>query len=275
MTENEQQDGIKDAYVTGTAATTSVGQTLGRKADRTDVWKISGVVGCLVAAVAIAVAVPAATSASHTQATAAAADQTARASQQRAEEAYAAAVLANEELERRGQQPVPVPPPSDGNTPETLVAAATARVLASLPEARAYSAQDLAQAVAGYFVANPPSVSAEVIADRVSRYLRANPPPAGDPGEQGEPGADGQDGQPGADGKPGADGQPGAEGKQGPPPTAAEIMAAFNQAVADNPSLLCAGKGTFVLVRGVLTVPDQGNPGAVVARDILTCEPTP
>jgi hypothetical protein len=52
-------------------------------------------------------------------------------------------------------------------------------------------------------------------------------------------------------------------------------MAAFNQAAQENPSLLCAGKGTFTLVRGVLTIPDPDNPGEQKPRDIWTCEPTP
>lgn len=269
-------DDVTEAWVTGTAATKSVGETLGRKADRPDVWKIAGVVGVFAAAVAICVSVPAAISASHTQAQAAAAEVAANAGRARAEEAYTAAALANEELKRRGQPPVPVPRPSEDNTPETLVAAATARVLASLPEARTYSPEELrlelGRAVAAYFVANPPSVSAEVIADRVARYLQANPLPQPEPGRDG---ANGEDGKPGADGQPGAKGDKGDKGDPAPPPTAAEIMSAVNQAVADNPSLLCAGRGTFTLVRGVLTAPDPNQPGQTVARDIWTCEPAP
>lgn len=260
-------DESTDAYLIGTAATKSVGETLGRKADRPEVWKIAGVAGAFAAAVAICISVPAAISASHTQATAAAASATAEQGRARAEEAYAAAALANEELKRRGQPPVPVPRPSEENTPETLVAAATARVLASLPDSGRYTAQDLGQAVAFYFVANPPSIPAELIADRVANYLRVNPVPSPAPGQ------DGRDGDPGMDGDDGQPGDKGDPGNPGPPPTAAEIMAAVNQAVADNPSLLCAGKGTFVLVRGVLTAPDPNQPGQTVARDIWTCEP--
>lgn len=269
-------DVARDAYVSGTAAAKAVGETLSRKADRPDVWKIAGVAAMISAAVAIAISVPAAISASHTQATAAAADATAREGRARAEEAYAAASLANEELKRRGQPPIPLPVPTDQTVPETLVAAATARVLASLPESGAYSAQTVGQAVAAYFVANPPTVPAELIANRVADYLRANPPvvPTPEPGADGEDGRDGEPGVPGQKGDQGERGEKGDPGVPGQTPTAAEIMAAVNQAVADNPSLLCAGKGTFTLVRGVLTAPDPQQPGQTVARDIWTCEPT-
>lgn len=279
MTEPTERspDPVRDAHLTGVAAAKSVGETLGRKADRPDVWRISGVAGAFAAALAIAISVPAAISASHTQATAAAADATAREGRARAEDAYAAASLANEELKRRGQPPIPLPAPTDQTVPETLVAAATARVLASLPESGGASAQTVGQAVAAYFVANPPSVPAELIANRVADYLRANPPavPTPAPGADGEDGRDGEDGVPGQKGDQGERGEKGDPGVPGQTPTAAEIMAAVNQAVADNPSLLCAGKGTFTLVRGVLTAPDPEQPGQTVARDIWTCEPTP
>lgn len=264
-------DPVRDAHLTGTAAAKSVGETLSRKADRPDVWKISGVAAAFAAALSIAISVPAAISASHTQATAAAADATAREGRARAEEAYIAASLANEELKRRGQPPVPLPIPTDQTAPETLVAATTARVLAMLPASGGATAQQVGQAVAGYFVTNPPTVPAELIAPRVADYLRANTPPAGTPGADGK---DGQDGVAGQKGDQGERGDKGDTGTAGHTPTAAEIMAAINQAVADNPSLLCAGKGTFTLVRGVLTAPDPKQPGQTVARDIWTCEPT-
>lgn len=267
---------VRDAYVSGTAAAKSIGETLGRKADRPDVWKIALVVTLIGAAFSIGISVPAAISASRTQAQVAAADQTARDSRDRAEEAYAAAALANEELKRRGQPPVPVPRPSEESTPETLVAAATARVLASLPEASSgASAQAVGQAVAAYLVANPPNVPAELVASRVADYLRVNPPPAGPSGTDGQDGRDGEAGVAGQKGDQGEQGEKGDPGVPGQTPTSAEIMAAVNQAVADNPSLLCAGKGTFTLVRGVLTAPDPQQPGQTVARDIWTCEPTP
>lgn len=264
-------DEVRDVLTTGLAATQTVGGALSRKADRTDVWKMV-VVGALVAAaVAIAVSVPSAISAANTRAVAAAAQQTGNESRERAEQAYAAAQLANEELKRRGQQPVALPSPSEDNAPETLVAAATARVLASLPEGASYDAQALGRAVASYFLANPVTVPPELVSARVADYLVRNPPPAGEDGVDGE---DGEDGKNGADGKAGADGLPGPKGDQGPPPTGAEIMAAFSQAAQENPSLLCAGKGSFTLVRGVLTRPNPDNPAEQIPQDIWTCVPT-
>jgi hypothetical protein len=278
MTDTERQpDEVRDTLSVGLAATRTVGGALSRKADRTDVWKIV-TIGCLVAAaIAIAVSVPAAISASSTRAVALAAQEAGNESRQRAEQAYAAAQLANEELKRRGQEPVALPSPSEGNAPETLVAAATARVLASLPQGSPYDAQALGRAVASYFLANPVTVPPELVSSRVADYLQRNPPPAGEDGSDGEDGVDGADGKDGTNGVDGKNGEPGVKGDKGdagPPPTGAEIMAAFNQAAQDNPSLLCAGKGSFTLVRGVLTRPNPENPAEQIPQDIWTCVPT-
>lgn len=267
MTDTERHPNeVRDTLSVGLAASRTVGGALSRKADRTDVWKMVAVGGLFAAAVAIAVSVPAAISAADTRAVASAAQQTGNESRQRAEQAYAAAQLANEELKRRGQEPVALPAPSEDNGPETLVAAATARVLASLPEGATYDAQALGRAVASYFLANPVTVPPELVSSRVAEYLQRNPPPAG------EAGTDGKDGKDGVDGK---DGDPGEKGDTGPPPTGAEIMAAFSQAAQENPSLLCAGKGSFTLVRGVLTRPNPDNPAEQIPQDIWTCVPTP
>lgn len=273
MTDTERQpDEVRDTLSVGLAATRTVGGALSRKADRTDVWKIV-TIGCLVAAaIAIAVSVPAAISASSTRAVAVAAQQAGNESRQRAEQAYAAAQLANEELKRRGQEPVALPSPSEDNAPETLVAAATARVLASLSEDSTRDAQALGRAVASYFLANPVTVPPELVSARVADYLQRNPPPAGEDGVDGTDGADGKDGVDGKNGEPGAKGD---KGDPGPPPTGAEIMAAFSQAAQENPSLLCAGKGSFNLVRGVLTRPNPDNPAEQIPQDIWTCVPTP
>ncbi len=273
MTDIERHpDEVRDTLSVGLAATRTVGGALSRKADRTDVWKMVTVGGFFAAAVAIAVSVPAAISAANTRAVASAAQQTGNESRQRAEQAYAAAQLANEELKRRGQEPVALPAPSEDNAPETLVAAATARVLASLPENSTADAQALGRAVASYFLANPVTVPPELVSSRVADYLQRNPPPAGEDGTDGE---DGQDGANGVDGKNGEPGAKGDKGDPGPPPTGAEIMAAFSQAAQENPSLLCAGKGSFTLVRGVLTRPNPDNPAEQIPQDIWTCVPTP
>lgn len=260
-------ESVVDALMTGSAATQTVGQGLSRKTERAEVWRIALVVTIFGVAVSIGVAVPAALQAARANAVAAAAQKAAEDNRTRAEEAFAAANQANEELKARGQQPVPVPAPREDNAPETLVAAATARVLASLPGATRYTDQDIGTALAAYFVGHPAAVPSEAVAASVASYLAAHPPPAGPIGEPG------QTGSPGPTGEKGDRGDPGEKGDPGSPPTAAQIMAAFNAALLDNPSLLCAGKGTFTLVKGVLTVPDPDAPGAVVARDIWTCEP--
>ena len=273
MTDTERQPNeVRDTLSVGLAASRTVGGALSRKADRTDVWKMVTVGGLFAAAVAIAVSVPAAISAANTRAVASAAQQAGNESRQRAEQAYAAAQLANEELKRRGQEPVALPAPSEDNAPETLVAAATARVLASLSEDSTRDAQALGRAVASYFLANPVTVPPELVSARVADYLQSNPPPPGEDGTDGRDGTDGEDGEDGKNGDPGAKGD---KGDTGPPPTGAEIMAAFSQAAQENPSLLCAGKGSFTLVRGVLTRPNPDNPAEQIPQDIWTCVPTP
>jgi hypothetical protein len=272
MTTGEERqhraDDVHDVLVAGAAAAQTVGQSLSRKAERPDVWRIAIVVTAFGVALSVAVAVPAAQQAARANAVAAAAQKSADDTRQRTEEAFAAATLANEELQRRGQQPVPLPAANEDNPQDALVAAATARVLASLPQPSRFTEEDFKAAYNAYLMAHPPTVAPELVAQMVAAYLKANPPP---PGPSGEPGVTGQKGDQGI---PGEKGDQGVPGQDAPPVTAAQIMAAFNAAVADNPSLLCAGKGTFTLVKGVLTVPDPAAPGAVVARDIWTCEPT-
>jgi hypothetical protein len=181
-------------------------------------------------AAAIGVSVFAARSVSSAAADAAAAKRAAGENQELADKALKAAQAANEKLEQRGQAPVPVPPAE--NTTETLVAAATASVLASLPPAPSPSREALAEAVANYMSANPvtplgPSIGQ--VSEALAGYLVANPPPAGEKGEPGTPGA------------------PGDKGEKGDPPTAADIQAAFVAYVQANPGLLrdnlCLGEG--------------------------------
>lgn len=112
----------------------------------------------------------------------------------------------------------PGPPPSDEQ-----VAEAVARYFAANPPVpgRAPTIGEIADAVAVYLTANPPErgepgpgPTTEQIAGAVAAYLLANPPPAG---EQGPAGSPGDPGEPGKDGQDGADGAPGAPGPAGPP----------------------------------------------------------
>jgi hypothetical protein len=154
-------------------------------------------------------------------------------SRELAEKAYQAAQAANSQLTARGQTPVPVPPPTADDPTSTIVAASAARVLAQLPPVP--TAQQVAQKIAADQLLNPPAVPVAQISAAVASYLQANPPPKGDKGEPGT------DGQPGANGKDGVDGQP------GPPPSDAQIQAAFVTYVQEHPdflpSQLCANYG--------------------------------
>jgi hypothetical protein len=141
-------------------------------------------------------------------------------------------------------------------------------VLASLPAAVAAppSAASIAGAVAGYFAANPPpTVTPTQVANAVAAYLAANPPKAG---------ADGAVGPTGPSGPAGPAGAKGDKGDTGPPPTAQQIMDAFNQAALNSPSILCAGKGAFQQLDGV-RVDDPSNPipGSHKSITIWTCIP--
>jgi hypothetical protein len=147
-----------------------------------------------------------------------------------AEDAKPAGEAANRELEARGQHAVPIPEPGQGEDTDVLVSSVTARVLARLPDPTP-TAGELGSVVAEVLRADPGlvQVPATAVAAALGRYLAANPPP------RGPPGAAGQDG---ADGAAGADGQDGAAGPTGPPPTAADIEAAFTDFIATHPDYL-------------------------------------
>lgn len=125
---------------------------------------------------------------------------------QLAEDAQAQGQAANKTLADRGQATVPIPQPGNSTDSDVLVAAATARVLASLPDTRPTASQ-LGEAIARYVAGNPSAVgpSPQQIAASLAGYLATNPP---------APGKDGKDGKNGSDGQPGR------------PPTAEEIAAA-------------------------------------------------
>lgn len=272
MTVPEHDDGRTEAMranaVTATAAAQTIGTALSRKADRSDVWKVVVVAGLLITAVSVGLSALAVSQVAEQRAEAVAAQKTQTDIKQTADKAYAAAQQANDELTRRGQQPVPVPKPTDASSTDTIVAAAAAKVLASLPPTTSTppTAASIAAAVAGYFVANPPpQVTPSMVANSVAGYLQANPPP---------PGPTGTPGPAGADGATGAQGPAGPKGDKGDPPTEQDIMTAFNNAALNNPSILCAGKGTFQELDGVrIDDPSNPVPGSHKSITIWTCIP--
>lgn len=245
--ESERREVIETVHAEGVAAANSLGESLSHKANRGDVWRVAVVVAILGAAVSIGVSYLANVQVVSLQAERTAEKARTDAEQKSTREAIAALEEANRDLQQRGQQPVS--PPSDLQTGETLVAAATARVLANLPPAPMPTAQQVADAVASYMIMHPVSVSPSLVAAQVSVYLDANPPPAGEKGDPGTPGEKGDRGEKGDQGDPGLDGEDGHS------PTPDEIMAVFNQAAAQNPDLLCAGKGKFTEVRGFVRIP--------------------
>ena len=146
---------------------------------------------------------------------------------------------ANAELSRRGQAPVPIPQP--GTVPDTdvVVASATARVLAHLPDPTPTRAQ-LGQAVAEYMSEHPVAPvgpTPQQLSSSIAGYFAVHPPPAG------KDGSDGADGQPGQDG---------ADGQDGHTPTAEEIQAAFVAYVQDHPDALCPRGGHYTELRVLL-----------------------
>jgi hypothetical protein len=225
VNETERRDVIENAHAEGVAAANTLGESLSHKADRRDVWKVAAV---------------------HLQAERTAERARVEAEQKSTRDAIGALEEANRDLRARGQQPVPPPPDLDSG--EALVAAAAARVLANLPPAPMPTDEQIGNAVASHLVSNPVIVSPVAISSQVSAYLNANPPPAGEKGDRGDKG---DQGDPGNDGRDGVDGRA---------PTPEEIMAVFNQAAAQNPDLLCAGKGKFTEVRGFIQVPPDPAP---------------
>jgi hypothetical protein len=171
-----------------------------------------------------------------------------------ANQAKEAGDKANIELAKRGQATVPIPQPGQATDIEVIVSAATARVLASLPDMRP-TAAELGEAVARYFAANPintPGPSLLQISAALAGYFATNPPPSGPAGPTGEQGRPGERGE---------------KGEQGPPPTAEQIQDAFVSYLRDHPDALCPRGGAFGQLR-VQTLDGDGNP---TAADIYTC----
>jgi hypothetical protein len=265
----ESRDPLEENAVVAAAAAQTLGNALGRKANTAFVWKVAFVVSLFAIAASVLISSVALSQLADQRAAQVAIDKTASEIKQRADDAYTAAQAANEQLKQRGQSPVPVPKPTDTQSTDTIVAAAAAKVLASLPPTVSTppTAASIAGAVAGYFAANPPpSVSPTQVANAVAAYLAANPPKTGADGPPGPAGPAG------ADGAAGAKGDTGATGPAGPPPTSQQIMDAFNAAAASNPNILCAGKGTFTQLDGV-RVDDPSNPIGHKSVTIWTCIP--
>lgn len=154
---------------------------------------------------------------------------------QLAEQAKTAGDDANEQLAQRGQAQVPIPQPGQAQDSDVLVAAATARVLASLPDVRP-TAEAIAAEVARYVSQNAGlfAPSAQQILQTVTAYLAENPPPSGAPGT---PGADGRDGA------------KGDKGEKGDPPTRQEIQDAWVALVREQPDVLCPRGGSYTQLR--------------------------
>lgn len=271
VTDPDRQHVLEDNAVTAKAAAQTLGNALGRKANTAFVWKVAFVVSLFAIGASVGISSLALSQIADQRAATAAATQAQAEIRKRADDAYAAAQAANEQLKQRGQSPVPVPKPSDTGSVDTIVAAATAKVLASLPPVVTSppTASSIAAAVAGYFAANPPpGVTPTQVANAVAAYLAANPP------RDGADGPAGPAGPAGADGIAGPAGPKGDKGDPGPAPTAQQIMDAFNQAALTNPSILCAGKGAFQQLDGV-RVDDPNNPipGSHKSITIWTCIP--
>ena len=155
---------------------------------------------------------------------------------QQADEAKVSGDRANAELEARGQAAVPIPQPGQAPDIEVIVSAATARVVASLPDSRP-TAADLGAAVARYVAANPiqpPGPTPLQIAGGLAAYFATNPPPSGESGAPGEPGQPGNQGE---------------RGQDGHTPTTEEIQTAFVGYLRDHPDALCPSGGSFAQLR--------------------------
>jgi hypothetical protein len=177
-----------------------------------------------------------------------------------AEQSASQGAAANAQLEQRGQQPVPIPAPGSTDDMQVIVASATAKVLASLPDLHPTAAQ-LGQAVAAYMAANPVTPAAPTpgqISAALAGYLATNPPPSGPPGPSGAPGPTGQPGPTGEQGPSGdtgptgSQGPPGPQGDPGPTPTEAQIQQAFTDYINSHPNALCVQGGVFTEVRVAL-----------------------
>lgn len=167
---------------------------------------------------------------------------------QQAEQSKTSGDRANQQLEQRGQAPVPIPQPGTTEDINVIVASATAKVLASLPDLHPTATQ-LGQAVAQYMAANPVNPLAPTpsqISAAIAGYFAVSPPPSGPEGKTGPSGAAGPSGVAGATG---AAGPTGAQGPPGPAPTEAQIQQAFTDYINSHNDALCPQGGSFAEIR--------------------------
>jgi hypothetical protein len=258
MTTEEREVAADQALEDGMAAVERMDASLSRKPSRGQVWKIGFVISCFVLALAMVLSSATARSVVDLKAAQVASDESRAKAEEATRKAIESLQEANRELQQRGQRTIDQP--DDLDSSETFIAAATARVLANLPPAPTPTDDQVGRVLAAYFAVNPVTVSPARIAAEVEAYFESNPvePERGEKGDTGDPG---EPGRPGVDGK---DGQPGHT------PTADEIMAVFNDAAARNPNILCAGKGVFTEVVGIVRVPPENLPSE---RSFWTCLP--
>lgn len=229
----ERETDLAEILTLGEHAVSDTNAEMKRRPDRREVIRIVVLVvivaNLFMGGISIWVATAANSSSAASVATAQAAAKTAEDNKQLAQSAYDQAMEANRALAQRGQPQVPVPPPTTGDPTDTIVAAATARVLASLPDLHPTAAQ-LGQAVASYLAVNPPpGPTVSQISQALAGYLAVNPPaagPAGPAGQTGGKGDTGPIGEKGDKGDTGSKGETGPQGEPGATPSAEQIQAA-------------------------------------------------
>lgn len=184
---------------------------------------------------------------------------------------------ANAQLQQRGQAPVPIPAPGATDDMQVIVAAATAKVLASLPDLHPTASQ-LGQAVAEYMAAHPVNPLAPTpgqISAALAGYFATAPPPSGPPGPTGASGAQGPTGQAGPSGEQGPPGPQGPQGDPGPAPTEQQIQQAFNDYIKTHPDSLCVQGGSFTEIRVQLTNGGSADQWVCVVQTYPSPTPSP
>lgn len=148
------------------------------------------------------------------------------------------------QAQRAGQTPV-APPPSQILASPQIVRGDTGATGPAGPAGQNATDEQVRQAVALYFAANPPGPTPAAIAAAVANYLILHPAPAG---PSGAPGPSGQNATPDQVAAavrdylvahPPSPGPQGPAGPQGPGPTADQIAAAVRDYLTAHPLPLC------------------------------------
>lgn len=248
MTPDQHSD-IDRTVALGEEAAEGMHRAYESKPSRRDTIKIASAIAFVAMAIgiiaAIFIAIGAARSAAEFEVERQATLETVQQNRELAQDALERVKAANEILEGRGQEPVEEVEPNPDDVSEALANAATAQVLAELPDL-APDADEVGQAVAQYITQNPQGPSSQTLARLIADYFQENPPPAGEQGGQGPTGVPGRppteaeinaavlaycepqgsDARPcrgpmgpagtnGEDGVDGTDGEDGADGKDG------------------------------------------------------------